>query len=96
MRERVDQRQRRLAFGEVVAEVLAELVGVAAVVEHVVDELERGAEMLAVARERRLDAGGRPREDRGDLRAGLEQPRGLAVDDLEVALSVVSGIVRSS
>ena len=47
-RERVDERQRRLAFGEVIADLLAEFVGFAAVVERVVDELEGEPEPLAV------------------------------------------------
>ena len=51
-----DQRQRHLAFGEVVAQVLADRGQVARVVEHVVDELERGAEVHAIARERGLGA----------------------------------------
>ena len=45
--ERVDHRQRRLALGEVVAEVFAEFLGVGAVIEHVVHQLERGAEVPA-------------------------------------------------
>ena len=40
-RDRADQRQRHLALGEIVAEVLADRREVARVVEHVVDELER-------------------------------------------------------
>ncbi len=83
--ERVDERQRRLAFGEVVADVLAELLGVAVVVERVVDQLEGDAEVLAVAGERRFDGCGRVRDDRGDLGARFEQPRRLAVDDFHVA-----------
>ena len=43
-----DQRQRGLAFAQVVAHVLADLVGVAGVVEHVVDHLERGAQRPAI------------------------------------------------
>ncbi len=78
------KRQRRLALGEVVADVLAELLGIAAIVEGVVDQLEGDAEMLAVVREGRLDLGGGARDDCRDLRAGFEQPRGLAVDDFHV------------
>src|SRR5205085_12219587 len=39
--QRVDERQRRLAFGKIVAQVLAALLGVRAVVEHVVRSEER-------------------------------------------------------
>ena len=65
---RLYKRKRRLALGQVVAEVLAELFAVRAVIEHVVDQLERGAEMTSVAGHRALDRRGRAREDRSDLR----------------------------
>ena len=45
--ERQHHRQRDLALAEIVADVLAELGGLAAVVERVVDELERDAEVHA-------------------------------------------------
>ena len=48
----MDQRQRRLAFGEIVADVLAERAGVGHVVEHVVGDLERVAEIEAVVVQR--------------------------------------------
>ena len=51
---RVDERQRRLAFGEIVADVLADHGVVARVVEHVVDQLKSGAQMRAVGRHRLL------------------------------------------
>lgn len=47
-RERADQRQGGLAFGKIVAEILADGVELARVIEHIVDELERGTEMHAV------------------------------------------------
>src|SRR5690606_15116523 len=43
----VDQRQGRLAFGKVVADVLAQTGGVALVVEQVVDQLEGDAQVVA-------------------------------------------------
>src|SRR5690606_37505066 len=43
-----DERQRGLALAQVVADVLAQRVGVAAVVEHVVDQLEAGADVPAI------------------------------------------------
>jgi hypothetical protein len=44
----VDQRQRRLAFAQIVAHVLANRGGVSRIVEHVVDQLEGGAQRAAV------------------------------------------------
>jgi len=84
MHERMDQGQRRLAFREVVADILPELAGIALVVERVVDELEGDAEVPAIARESRLDGRRRPGNDRRDLRAGLEEARRLAVDHVQV------------
>ena len=84
--ERVDQGQRRLALGEVIAEVLAALLGIGAVVEHVIHQLVGRAEVAAVGGERAARLRGHVREHGRDLRAGFEQLRGLAVDDLEVAL----------
>jgi hypothetical protein len=89
--QRMDQRQRRFAFGQVVAEVLAAGGRVGAVVEHVVDQLVGGAEVPAEARQRALHRLRGAADHRGDLGAGLEQLRGLAVDHLEIARSVVSG-----
>src|SRR6185437_8468871 len=47
-------RQRDLALAEIVADVLAELGGLAAVIEHVVDELEGDPEIHADRAARRL------------------------------------------
>src|SRR5690606_37159884 len=67
--ERTYKRERRLALGQVVAEVLAGLVALGAVIERVVDELERGAQVPAVAGHGVFQGGGRIREDRGNLGA---------------------------
>src|ERR1700738_1506455 len=45
--ERQHHRQRDLALAEIVADVLAELCGLAAIVQHVVDELEGDTEIHA-------------------------------------------------
>ena len=84
--ERANERQRELALGQVAQQRLARRARIARVVEHVVDELERDAEVGAVVAEgdrglgagagdRRARAGG-PREERGRLVA----------DDAEVDL----------
>jgi hypothetical protein len=69
---RHSKRQRRLAFAQVVADVLAQFLGVAFVVEQVVDELERRAQRPAVA-----GAGlfGAPRRRRPGPRPGARWPR---------------------
>ena len=43
----VDQRQGRFAFGQVVADVLAEGLGVALVIQQIVDQLEGNAQVVA-------------------------------------------------
>jgi hypothetical protein len=45
------QRQRHLAFGQIIAEILADRFGAARIVEHVVDQLERDAQMRPVTAE---------------------------------------------
>ena len=82
--ERQHDRQRDLAFAEIVADVLSELRAGAAVVEGIVDELEGDAEIHAVGA-----AGGvlglRPAGNhRADLAGGGEEFRRLAADDREV------------
>ena len=82
----MDQRQGRFAFGQVVTEVLAALLRVGAVVEYVIDQLVRGAEVAAVRSERPAHGGLRLREHRSHFRTGLEELGRLAVDHIEVAL----------
>ena len=81
-----NQRQGRLAFAQVVANVLAQRGGVAAVVEHVIDQLERGAHVAAIRGRCGLLLGGGARQHRADLGGGLEQLGGLVAHDLQVAL----------
>ena len=81
----INQREGGFALRQVVAQVFAEAGFVGLVVERIVDQLEGGADVLAVARERLFDDGRGIAQHGADLRAGLEQPRGLAVNDVEVA-----------
>ena len=50
----VDERQCRLALGEIVAEVLTASLGIGLVIQNVVDELIGGTQMTAESRERSL------------------------------------------
>ena len=79
-----DDRQGDFAFAQVAADRLAERGGVGGVVEQVVDQLERDAEVEAVVAQRvgllRRDVAEHP----ADLRAPAEQEGGLAPDDLEM------------
>jgi hypothetical protein len=86
MFEQVQQRQRRLAFAQVVAGVLAHLLGAGRVVEHVVDQLERGADAAAVLGGGFFHFRVRAGQHRAELGRCLEQLGGLVADDLQVAL----------
>src|SRR5205085_2135156 len=94
--ERQHHRQRDLALAEIVADVLAELGGLAAVVEHIVDKLERDAEIHAdrtACGLLRLRAVG---NDRTDLAGGSEQFGGLAADHGKILILGGGGILGGS
>ena len=86
VRHREQQRQRRLAFAQVVADVLAERGRIAFVVEQVVDELERGAQRAAEVGAGVLDLARRIGDDGAQARAGLEQLGGLVADHAQVVV----------
>src|SRR5262245_66442924 len=81
--QRIYKRKGRFALGQVVPQVLAQLVAIGAVFEDIVDQLEGSTEVPAVARHGGLEALATPAQDGGNLRAGLEQLRGRAVAALE-------------
>ena len=70
--------------------VLSEVAGV---VEHVVDQLERGAEVHAVAASASSSASVPPPMTAPSRRRGLEQLGGLVADDAQVVLFVDVGVV---
>ena len=80
-----DHRQGHLALAEVVALGLAHFGGVGIVIERVVDQLERDAEVAAVFVERLLLALGPLGNHRRDPAGGSEQRGGLRADDIEIA-----------
>ena len=66
--------------------VLAHRLGVADVIDRVVDQLEGDAEVAPVRLEARLDRRRPLGDDGGDLARGGKQHRGLGGDDFEVAI----------
>ena len=91
--ERMDDRERGLAFAEVAGHGLAEDVFGGGEVEHVVDDLEGEAEIAAVFAELRLDLVGiaeavRRRDRRAELHRHLEETGRLAEDEVEVLFFV--------
>ena len=82
--ERQHHRQRDLALAEIVADVLAELGRLAAVVEHVVDQLEGDAEVHAERAAGGVLGLGPVGQDRADLAGGGEQLGGLGADHGEI------------
>ena len=92
--QRADHGQGDLALAQVVAQVLAELGGIALVVEHVVDDLERRAERLAVVGAMRLGLHVGSRQHGGQAAAGLEQLGGLGADHAQVGCLVERGVMH--
>ncbi len=76
--------RRDLAFTKIVADVLAELGGDTAVVERVVDELERDAEIHPERAAGGLLVLGPAGDGRSDLAGGGEELGGLAADYCEI------------
>ena len=74
------------AFGQIIADVLAHLVALGAVVHHVVNDLEGGAQILAIVGHGLLDGRGLMGQHGSESGGRLEQLGGLAVDDRHVAL----------
>ena len=79
-----DQRKRRFAFTQIVAHVLAQCFGVATVIEHVVDQLKRGADMAAVGARGLFLLGCAARQHGPDARGSFEQLGCLVADDLQI------------
>ena len=86
----VDQGQGRLAFGQVVTDILVHLLVATTVVQRIVNELKRGAQVQAVDA-MACSCSWACSVTRTQAGAGLEQVGGLASDDFHVACSVVSG-----
>ena len=84
-RQRVDQGQRGLAFLQVVAELFAQFVDMARVIEYVIDDLEGLAQARPVACTASLGVGVSARQHCADSGRRLEQRGGLAIDHLHVA-----------
>ena len=91
--ERQHHRQRDLAGTEIIADILAELGRLAAVVERIVDELEGDAEIHAEGPAGRLLVLGARAERGSHLACGREQLGGLAADHREVFILGRRGIL---
>ncbi len=81
-----DYRQGHLALAEIVAPVLAHLGRVGRIVERVVDQLERDAEVATVIVERLLLRVAAFGDHRRNAAGGGEQRGGFRADDVEIAL----------
>ena len=82
----VDQRQCGLALGQIIAHVLAKRIGIAAIVQHIIGYLKRGAEVHAVVSERTPRGCIAISQHSTELRRGAEQPGCLGLNDLYIAL----------
>ena len=90
----VDQGQGGLALGQVVAQVLAQGVGIGGVVEHVVGDLEGQAQVHAIGVHGLLDGFVGARQQRAQARGRREQHRRLALDNPQVGRFVGVGVVH--
>src|ERR1019366_700193 len=84
--ERANERQRELALGEIAEEGLAGRARIARVVEDIVDELERHAEVRPVIAERARRLGRSARDRRAGPCGPREERRGLVVNNPKVDL----------
>ena len=50
MVHQVDQRQRRFALAQIIPDILADRIGIARIIQHIVDQLKRGADRAAIFR----------------------------------------------
>ena len=91
---RRDQRQSGLAFAQVVTQIFAHHSGVAGVIEHVIDHLERGTQRLPVERAGGFDLGGGASQDGADAGAGLKQLGCFGADHLQVTFFIEFGVVH--
>ena len=84
--ERLDQGQGGFAFGQIIAQIFAELRGVRLVIEHVIDQLVRRSEMATEVGQCSLLARARSRDHGRHFSARFEEFRGLAVNHFEITL----------
>jgi len=89
----VNQRERRFAFSQIVAEMLARLCLTAGVVEYIVDELEGRAQMHTVLGQLLLNLSRGAADNGAQPRRRLKQLGGLVSDDLQIAHFVDIGVV---
>src|SRR6185312_14033421 len=92
--DRVDQRQRRLAFGQVVADVLAQRLRVGNIIQQVVGDLERETELHAVMAQRLFLLFRQARQHRAQLRRRRKKNGGFAFYDAQVRGLVDVGVAE--
>ena len=91
--ERQHHGQRNLALAEIISDILAELGGLAAIIQHIVDQLEGDAEIHADRTAGGLLGLGAVGQHRPDLAGGGEQFGGLAADHREIFVFGGGGVL---
>ena len=89
----VNQRQRGFAFSEIVTKMFAGLLFVRRVIQHIVDQLECGAEVHAVSGGGFFIRAGCSAENRAQAHRRLEQLGGLAMNHMHVAGGIHTGVM---
>ncbi len=89
---RVDQRQRGLALGQIIADVFAKGVCIAAIIQEIVDQLEGHTQMVTKGAQGFTLLVTGLGEGAGTVSRGLEQHRGLAADDFHIGFFSGAGV----
>jgi len=89
----MDQRQGRLALGQIVAEMFSRLGLRPGIIEHIIDELERRPQVHAIRRERLLDLGGPTAQEGTKTRGRFEELCRLEMNDLQIPRLIDIGIM---
>ena len=80
----VNQRQRGLAFGQIITDIFADFGGVARIIEHIIDDLKSCAHIHAVIFQRLLLLRRSTGQNRAHLGGGFEKLGGFVLNHLHI------------
>ena len=80
----INQRQGWFAFGQIVAHVFADFFDIAGIIQHIINNLESGADVAAVVFQRVFLLGRGAGQNRAHLCGGFKQFGGFVLDHLHI------------
>ena len=83
--QHINQRQSRLTLAQIVAHVFTQNRRIARVIQNIIGQLERRAQMTTISGTQRLLLGHTTAHHRGQLRRSLKQSRGFIMNHLHIA-----------